>query len=93
MKELETSANTLPADNYQKCRHVITEIERTFSGSEALKNENYLQFGAMMVSSHQSLKNDFNVTCPETDQIVDLAVEFGCSNNKPVFARQQGGGN
>lgn len=28
MKELETSSNTLPLDNYQKCRHVLSEIER-----------------------------------------------------------------
>lgn len=43
-----------------------------------------------MVQSHLSLKNDFDVTCPETDQIVNLVTEFGTLNNKPVFARQQG---
>lgn len=89
MKELETSINTLPLDYYQKCRHVITEIERTKSSAEALKNEEYLVFGTLMIQSHLSLKNDYNVTCPETDQIVDLAVEFGSLNNKNVYARQR----
>lgn len=69
---------------------MITEIERTHSASEALKNEEFLVFGALMIQSHLSLKNDYDVTCPETDQIVDLAVEFGSLNDKNVYARQSG---
>lgn len=71
---------------------MITEIERTFSAAEALKHGEFLTFGTLMISSHFSLKDDFEVTCPETDQIVDLAVEFSNLNNKSVFARQSGGG-
>lgn len=70
---------------------MITEIERTFSAAEALKNDEFLTFGTLMVSSHFSLKDDFEVTCSQTDQIVDLAVEFGNLNNKSIFARQTGG--
>ena len=69
---------------------MITEIERTHSASEALKNEEFLVFGTLMIQSHLSLKNDYDVTCPETDQLVDLAVEFGKLNDKNVYARQSG---
>lgn len=68
---------------------MITEIERTHSASEALKNEEFLVFGTLMIQSHLSLKSDYDVTCPETDQLVDLAVEFGSLNNKNVYARQR----
>ncbi|XP_050422667.1 galactokinase-like [Adelges cooleyi] len=58
---------------YKRARHVITEIERTKSAADALARGNYKMFGELMNDSHNSLRDDFEVSCPELDQLVELA--------------------
>lgn len=88
MKELETSRSVLQLDQYHFARHVITEIERTLSASEALKKKDFTVFGTLMTQSHYSLRDDFSVSCPEIDSLVEAALE--CEG---VFgSRMTGGG-
>lgn len=51
------------------------EIDRTARAAEALKNKDFKKFGKLMVESHISLKNDFEVSCPEIDCLVELALQ------------------
>jgi len=72
---LEEGRNGLTEEVYRRVRHVVTEIPRTERAAEALKEGDYLTFGRLMVESHQSLRDDFEVSCPELDQLVDAALQ------------------
>uniref|UniRef100_H2YGD8 Galactokinase n=1 Tax=Ciona savignyi TaxID=51511 RepID=H2YGD8_CIOSA len=60
---------------YRRARHVIGEISRTVEATEALKLGDYKFFGTLMVQSHNSLRDDFEVSCSELDELVSLALE------------------
>nr|CAI5831969.1 unnamed protein product [Callosobruchus analis] len=72
----------------RRARHVITEIQRTVEAAEMLKQMNYHKFGLLMTKSHLSLKEDYNVSCPELDELVGLALEV----DGVLGSRMTGGG-
>ncbi|CAH1964368.1 unnamed protein product [Acanthoscelides obtectus] len=72
----------------RRARHVITEIQRTVEAAEMLKQLNYHKFGILMTQSHLSLKEDYNVSCPELDDLVRLALEV----DGVLGSRMTGGG-
>jgi len=67
---------------------VISEIERTQKAVEALKMKDYVTFGHLMVDSHNSLRDDFEVSCDELDELVELAT----SCDGVYGSRMTGGG-
>lgn len=78
----------LPEKVYRRCRHVITENERVLSAGRALTDGNLTDFGRLMRESHLSLRDDYEVSCPELDAMVDIA-----SRQDGVYgARMTGGG-
>ncbi|CAH0564606.1 unnamed protein product [Brassicogethes aeneus] len=89
LKDIEylTSINT-DNDIVKRARHVVTEIQRTMDGAEALNERNYRKFGRLMVESHNSLRDDFDVSCPEVDQLVELAMQV----EGVLGSRMTGGG-
>ena len=58
---------------YRRCRHVITENARVLDASAALSADELAQFARLMTASHNSLRDDFEVTCDELDCLVDIA--------------------
>jgi galactokinase len=71
-----------------RARHVVTEIDRTLKAADALESGDYGTFGRLMYQSHESLRDDFEVSCEELDLIVETAGE--CQG---VYgARMTGGG-
>jgi galactokinase len=73
---------------YRRCRHVITENERVLSAAEALEEGDLNHFGTLMAQSHQSLRDDYEVSCKELDLMVELARKV-----EGVYgARMTGGG-
>ncbi|HPD28509.1 MAG TPA: galactokinase [Phycisphaerae bacterium] len=58
---------------FRRCRHVITEIARVPLAAEAMKAGDAATFGRLMFESHQSLKDDYEVSCTELDTLVDIA--------------------
>nr|CAD7569543.1 unnamed protein product [Timema californicum] len=58
----------------KRVRHVTGEIERTKRGADALKDGDYKAFGKLMVESHNSLKVEYEVSCPELDQLVEVTL-------------------
>lgn len=71
-----------------RARHVIGENERVKLAVEALKNNRIKSFGKYLYNSHDSLKNLYDVSCPELDCIVDY-----CLTCKEVLgARMTGAG-
>jgi len=58
---------------FRRCRHVITENARVLDASAALAAGELVQFGRLMMASHNSLRDDFEVSCDELDYLVDIA--------------------
>jgi len=73
MSDLEANKDKMTEVMYRRARHVITEIERTTSAVTALESDDYKNFGNLMNQSHDSLRDDFEVSCPELDELVTLA--------------------
>ncbi len=65
----------LPEIIARRARHVISENYRVQAGVQALRMGNYSAFGQLMIESHRSLKDDYEVTCAELDLLVDLALK------------------
>ncbi|NSW93881.1 MAG: galactokinase [Bacteroidales bacterium] len=54
----------------KRARHVITENDRVLEAVKVLKSDNIDRFGELMNQSHDSLKNDYEVTGNELDTLV-----------------------
>ncbi|HWG38319.1 MAG TPA: galactokinase [Terriglobales bacterium] len=73
---------------FRRARHVVTENERVWAASAALARQDFAALGETLVASHLSLRDDFEVSCPELDAMVDL-----CLQQPGVYgARMMGGG-
>ncbi len=57
----------------RRCRHVVGENQRTLDAAAALKAGKLEHFGKLMIESHRSLRDDFEVSCAELDLLVKLA--------------------
>jgi galactokinase len=73
IEELEQGRNKMPETTHKRAHHVVTEMQRTQAGAEALENNDYEEFGRLMYESHESLQKHFEVSCEELDQLVELA--------------------
>uniref|UniRef100_A0A224XQA0 Putative galactokinase n=1 Tax=Panstrongylus lignarius TaxID=156445 RepID=A0A224XQA0_9HEMI len=73
--QLERNKSLLPILVYKRARHVVSEIARTTQAAQALKLNDFATFGKLMVESHNSLKDDYEVSCPELDQLVSIATD------------------
>ncbi|MBC7630195.1 galactokinase [Aeromicrobium sp.] len=70
-----------------RARHVLTETARVRGAVNAMSRRAWPQLGTIFTASHASLRDDFQVSCPELDVAVDAAVEAGA-----LGARMTGGG-
>ena len=57
----------------RRCRHVVAENQRVLDATAALRSGQLDRFGALMNASHDSLRDDFEVSCPQLDLLVELA--------------------
>jgi galactokinase len=73
LTDLESHQHLLPETLRKRCRHVISENGRTLSAAEALKHGHVDRLGELMDVSHESLRDDYEVSCPELDLMVELA--------------------
>ena len=60
---------------YRRCKHVVAENQRVLDAVVALKTRDLSVFGELMNESHRSLRDDFEVSCPELDLLVRLALD------------------
>jgi galactokinase len=88
VEDLARSSDVLPPTIYRRCRHVVTENARVLDAAAALEKEDLKTFGRLMAESHISLKNDYEVSSPELDLMVELAGQVGGVHG----ARMTGGG-
>jgi galactokinase len=86
--DLEACSHSMSPTLRRRCRHVISENGRTLLAADALKNSDSLALGELMNLSHDSLRDDYEVSCRELDIMVELARQQDCV----IGARMMGGG-
>jgi galactokinase len=86
--DFEIHEHLLPEPVRRRCRHVISENERTLNAVTALKRSDAARLGELMNRSHESLRDDYEVSCRELDLMVELARQ----QEGVTGARMMGGG-
>lgn len=89
--DLQTHWSELGDPMNRRARHVIGEIARTEAAAKLLNEGNIEELGPLMASSHNSLRDDFEVSCKELDLMVELARKIGREGGI-IGSRMTGGG-
>jgi galactokinase len=81
-------ADLLPETIRRRCRHVVGENARVLQAVAALESGDLALCGQLMTQSHESLRDDYEVSCPELDLMVEI------TNHVPgvLGSRMTGGG-
>ena len=88
-KQREAELTALDADVAKRARHIVTENQRVLDAVAALERGDLTRLGELMGQSHDSMRDDFEITTPEIDYLVELAqLAIGNSGG----ARMTGGG-
>ncbi|MEI7987877.1 MAG: galactokinase [Chloroflexota bacterium] len=88
LTQLEQKENQINPITYRRARHVITENARTLEAFEAMNSGNSAKMGELMMESHVSMRDDFEISRRELDIMVEIALkQSGCFG-----ARMTGGG-
>jgi galactokinase len=88
LSDFETLEELLPEPIRSRCRHVLTENARTLSAADALRSGDFALMGRLMLKSHESLRDDYEVSCRELDTLVEIATSIEGVRG----ARMTGGG-
>src|SRR5690606_8600258 len=89
--DVEAAWDRLGDPVHRRARHVVGEISRTLAAAAALSNHDFEALGPLMAASHDSLREDFEVSCKELDLMVDIARAIGRSGGV-IGARMTGAG-
>ncbi len=85
--DLHKAQELLDDVTFRRVRHVVTENERVLKTVERLKEQGPKSIGDLMYASHQSMRDDFEISVDELDEAVKIAEGFGA-----IGARMTGGG-
>lgn len=87
VERLEEASGLLDETTLRRVRHVVTENDRVLQTVETLGADGPAAIGALLDASHVSMRDDFEISCPELDLAVDTARAHGA-----IGARMTGGG-
>jgi galactokinase len=73
--DLRDSMGLIPETTRKRCLHVVEENDRVREAEGALKKNDIVSFGKLMNRSHESLRDQYEVSCPELDWLVKRAWE------------------
>lgn len=85
---LSEFSGKMPAITFKRCYHVVSEIQRVLEATQAMKEGNHQLLGELVYQSHFSLQNDYEVSCPELDFLVQLTL----NKDYILGSRMMGGG-
>jgi galactokinase len=85
--DLPEASGLLDETTFRRVRHVVTENDRVLQTVERLEAEGPSSIGPLLDASHASMRDDFEISCPELDLAVDTARAHGA-----IGARMTGGG-
>lgn len=87
VEDLPRAAELMDDVTFRRVRHVVTENQRVLDTVRALREEGPTAIGDLLVASHASMRDDFEISVPELDTAVDAALASGA-----IGARMTGGG-
>ncbi|MEY4385225.1 MAG: hypothetical protein RLY20_508 [Verrucomicrobiota bacterium] len=91
LADVNAAPSKLSNLSFRRARHVVTEISRTTGAATAFANGDWETAGKLMYASHGSLRGDYEVSCPELDDVVEIAHGIGLKGG--VYGcRMTGGG-
>lgn len=76
VREIKTGTGIMPEYMRRLCTHIVEENQRVLDIKEALQNRRYDMVGKLMNRSHESLRDNYEVSCPELDWLVKRALEI-----------------
>jgi galactokinase len=83
LEQFQQHEAELPEPVRARARHVISENERAVRGAAALESGDVATFGRLMNESHASLRDDYQVSVPELDALVEAARRVpGCYGSR-----------
>ena len=85
---LEAAGDRLDALERARCRHVVGENRRVCDTVQALRRRDASAIGRLFAASHASLRDDYEVSCPELDALVEAVADAPGK----VASRMTGGG-
>lgn len=85
--DLPRAAELMDDVTFRRVRHIVTENQRVLDTVSALTERGPRAIGDLLVASHASMRDDFEISVPELDTAVDAAMAHGA-----VGARMTGGG-
>jgi len=91
LEGLEAARGQLDPVVFRRARHVISENERTLQTARAIQASDWAAAGRLMYASHASLRDDYEVSCPELDAAVEIAQAMG-DEGGVIGCRMTGGG-
>jgi galactokinase len=83
-RPLDTVLERLPPPLDRRVRHVVTENARVRQAVSALSTGDDATLGELLSASHRSLRDDYEVSTPELDRLVDLAAAGGALGSRMV---------
>jgi galactokinase len=91
LKDLNAARKRMDPVVFRRARHVITENERTLQAAQAIQAREWEAVGQLMYASHASLRDDYEVSCPELDAVVEVAKTIS-SETGMIGCRMTGAG-
>jgi galactokinase len=74
--KLEGMKNEMNDVVFRRARHVISENQRVMDAVLALEKDDFMRLGELIFQSHESLRDDYEVSCPELDLLYEVAQKF-----------------
>jgi galactokinase len=87
LSDLPRAQSQLDDETYRRVRHVVTENQRVLDTLFALREGNLASLGRLLLESHASMRDDFEISVAELDLAVETAMATGA-----IGARMTGGG-
>lgn len=87
MDVLDARKSEITETEFIRARHAVTEIQRVKDAVTALRTNDFVTLGHLINESHNSLRDDYTVSCVELDEAVDASRRAGA-----LGARMVGGG-
>lgn len=85
--DLERAKQTLDDLTFRRVRHIVTENQRVLQTVSALADSRLDELGELLLASHASMRDDFEISIPELDLAVSTAMQAGA-----IGSRMTGGG-
>lgn len=88
LEQLAAHQGQMDPIDFMRCRFIVEENQRLLDGCAFLQQKNLQAFGRLMYGSHEGLSRDYEVSCPESDFLVQETEKIP----GVLGARQMGGG-